>query len=133
MRPRPCGCWLTTTRGSPPTGTRRSRPHSESGHSRAVAHADITIRPALPADVRGIKRLVDPYAQRRILLAKDLVDYYESVQEFYVAQDDSGVDGCGALHVMWEDLGEVRTLARSEEHTSELQSRGQLVCRPLLA
>ncbi|HLS26190.1 MAG TPA: amino-acid N-acetyltransferase [Beutenbergiaceae bacterium] len=80
-----------------------------------MAHADITIRPALPADVRGIKRLVDPYAQRRILLAKDLVDYYESVQEFYVAQDDSGVVGCGALHVMWEDLGEVRTLAVRED------------------
>ena len=75
----------------------------------------MTIRPALPTDVRGIKRLVDPYAQRRILLAKDLVDYYESVQEFYVAEDDSGVVGCGALHVMWEDLGEVRTLAVCED------------------
>src|SRR5690625_2344756 len=115
MRPRRCGYWLTTMPASPPTGARRSRPRSESGHSRPVTHADLTIRPAPPADVRSIKRLVDPYAQRRILLAKDLVDYYESVQEFYVAQDDSGVVGCGALHVMWEDLGEVRTLAVRED------------------
>src|SRR5690625_7656050 len=101
MRPRPCGCWLTTTRGSPPTGTRRSRPHSESGHSRAGAHADITIRPALPADVRGITRLVDPYAQRRILLAKDLVEYYESVLQFYVTHDDTGEVDCRTLNGMW--------------------------------
>lgn len=72
------------------------------------------IRPALPADVRAIKRLVEPYAQRRILLAKDLVDYYESVQEFFVAEAGGDLVGCGALHVMWEDLGEVRTLAVDE-------------------
>lgn len=71
------------------------------------------IRPALPADARAIRRIVDPYAEERILLAKDLVDYYESVPEFLVAEDPSSgeVVGCGALHVMWEDLGEVRTLA----------------------
>ena len=76
----------------------------------------ITIRPALPADVRGINRLVEPMTHTGILLGKDLVSYYESVQEFLVAVDESGeVVGCGALHVMWEDLAEVRTLAVHEE------------------
>jgi amino-acid N-acetyltransferase len=71
-----------------------------------------TVRPALPRDVREIRDLVAPYAQERILLAKELVGYYESVQEFVVAQDETGVlIGCGALHVMWADLAEVRTLA----------------------
>ncbi|MCL3863094.1 amino-acid N-acetyltransferase [Actinotalea sp. K2] len=71
-----------------------------------------TIRSAVPADVRGIRDLVTPYADRRILLAKELVGYYEAVQEFVVAQDATGrLVGCGALHVMWLDLGEVRTLA----------------------
>ncbi len=75
----------------------------------------ITIRPALPADVRGINRLVEPMTHTGILLGKDLVSYYESVQEFLVAIDESGeVVGCGALHVMWEDLAEVRTLAVHE-------------------
>lgn len=70
------------------------------------------LRPALPRDVRAIRDLVDPYARERILLAKELVGYYEAVQEFLVAEDTSGtVVGCGALHVMWSDLGEVRTLA----------------------
>lgn len=71
-----------------------------------------SVRPALPRDVRQIRDLVEPYAERRILLAKELVGYYEAVQEFVVAEDASGaLIGCGALHVMWSDLAEVRTLA----------------------
>ena len=75
----------------------------------------LRIRPALPADVRVIRELVQPYAEERILLAKEWVGYYEAVQEFLVA--DAGTDdapdviGCGALHVMWQDLAEIRTLA----------------------
>lgn len=70
------------------------------------------VRPARTSDVRAIKQLVEPLVHRRILLGKELVVLFESVQEFVVAVDDSGqVIGCGALHVLWEDLGEVRTLA----------------------
>ena len=72
----------------------------------------ITVRPARPADVRAINRLVEPMTHEGILLGKDLVAYYEAVQEFLVAVDASDeIVGCGALHVMWEDLAEVRTLA----------------------
>lgn len=76
--------------------------------------ANIRIRPALPEDVPAIARLVEPYVHRRILLGKDLVDFYEAVQEFIVADLDGEIVGCGALHVMWEHLAEVRTLAVSE-------------------
>ena len=70
------------------------------------------VRPALPADVRAIRALVEPYAAERILLAKEWVGYYEAVQEFLVAEaDDETVIGCGALHVMWQDLAEIRRLA----------------------
>ncbi|MBD5785494.1 amino-acid N-acetyltransferase [Cellulosimicrobium terreum] len=73
---------------------------------------DVVVRPALPADVRAIRGLVQPYAQERILLAKEMVGYYEAVQEFVVADGPSRqVVGCGALHVMWDDLAEIRTLA----------------------
>jgi amino-acid N-acetyltransferase len=72
----------------------------------------ITIRPARTRDVADIRRLVDVYAAKRILLDKATVTLYEDVQEFLVAEAaDEGVVGCGALHVMWEDLAEVRTLA----------------------
>jgi len=72
----------------------------------------VQIRSARTNDVTAIRRLVDTYAPRGILLDKPTVTLYEDVQEFVVAVDQSGrVFGCGALHVIWEDLGEVRTLA----------------------
>ena len=74
-----------------------------------------SIRPARTSDVSAIKRLVAPLADQRILMAKETVAYYESLQEFRIAESGDGeVIGCGALHVMWEDLAEVRTLATSE-------------------
>jgi amino-acid N-acetyltransferase len=75
-----------------------------------------SVRPARTPDVPAIKALVEPLVQRRILLGKENVVFYESVQEFRVAEDDDGsLIGCGALHVMWEDLGEVRTLAVADD------------------
>jgi len=74
------------------------------------------VRAARSADIRAIRDLLEPYVQRRILLGKDLVVLYESVQQFVVAEDATGsLIGCGALHVMWEDLGEVRTLIVSDQ------------------
>ncbi len=70
----------------------------------------VLVRRARTSDVPEIKRLVDTYAGR-ILLEKNLVTLYESVQEFWVAELDGAVVGCGALHVLWADLGEVRTVA----------------------
>jgi amino-acid N-acetyltransferase len=71
----------------------------------------VRVRPARTADVATIRGLVDHYAPQRILLNKATVTLYEDVQEFLVAEVDGSVAGCGALHVMWEDLAEVRTLA----------------------
>jgi amino-acid N-acetyltransferase len=72
----------------------------------------VSIRPATTADIPAIQGLIEPLVHRRILLGKELVMLYEAVQEFLVAEtSDHEVVGCGALHVFWEDLGEVRTLA----------------------
>jgi len=80
-----------------------------------------SIRRARTSDIREIAQLIQPLVERGVLLGKDLVVMFESVQEFMVAVDDSGrVIGCGALHVFWEDLGEVRTLTVMPE----LQHRG---------
>ncbi len=77
---------------------------------------DIRVRPARTADIPAIERLVAPLVESRVLLGKDRVVFYESVQEFRVAEADGDLVGCGALHVMWEDLGEIRTLAVAPEH-----------------
>ncbi len=59
--------------------------------------------------MRRIKALVDSDAGQG-LLKTDLITLYEDVQEFWVAELDGKVVGCGALHVMWEDLAEIRTV-----------------------
>jgi amino-acid N-acetyltransferase len=71
---------------------------------------ELVVRRARTSDVPGIKALVDIYAGK-ILLEKNLVTLYEAVQEFWVAELDGELVGCGALHVLWSDLGEVRTVA----------------------
>ncbi|HET9516204.1 MAG TPA: amino-acid N-acetyltransferase [Actinoplanes sp.] len=73
---------------------------------------DVVIRRARTSDVRAIRALIDAYAGDRRLLSKATVTLYEQVQEFWVAaRPDGAVVGCGALHVMWEDLAEIRTVA----------------------
>ncbi|WP_022889669.1 amino-acid N-acetyltransferase [Agromyces italicus] len=70
------------------------------------------VRRARTSDVPKIIDVVEPLVGRRILLGKERVDLYGAIQEFRVAEASDGrVIGAGALHVMWEDLGEVRTLA----------------------
>ncbi|MCX6429815.1 MAG: GNAT family N-acetyltransferase, partial [Actinobacteria bacterium] len=71
----------------------------------------IEIRPARTSDVKGIRKLIDTYTVQRLLLSKEKVTLYESVQEFTVAIEAGEVVGCGALHVLWEDLAEIRTVA----------------------
>ena len=78
-------------------------------------NSTFSLRPARTSDVAAIKRLVAPLAEQRILMAKETVAYYESLQEFRIAESEDGdVIGCGALHVMWEDLAEIRTLAAAD-------------------
>ena len=71
----------------------------------------ISVRPARTSDVKAIRELVDSYAAPGQMLSKETVTLYESVQEFTVAEVDGKVIGCGALHVLWDDLAEVRTVA----------------------
>ncbi len=77
----------------------------------------VVVRRARTPDVPAIKAIVDIYAgSGRKLLAKELVTLYEDVQDFVVAERAGEVIGCGALHVLWADLGEVRTLAVHPDH-----------------
>jgi amino-acid N-acetyltransferase len=88
-------------------------------------------RKARTPDVRAIKALVDGYTARRLLLAKDIVTLYESIQEFWVIELDGRVVGCGALHVLWEDLAEIRTVAVEDRLRG--QRLGDLLMTSLIA
>ena len=78
--------------------------------------SDLLVRRARTSDVPRIRELVDLYSDQRILLSKATVTLYEDVQEFWVAESGGAVVGCGALHVLWDDLAEVRTLATDPAH-----------------
>ena len=59
----------------------------------------------------AIHDLIELYATDRILLAKERVQLYEDVQDFWVADAGGRVVGCGAVHPLWEDIAEIRTVA----------------------
>lgn len=71
-----------------------------------------TVRRARTSDVARIIEMSGPLVEKRVLVPKEAVAYYEAIQEFLIAEaHDGALVGFGALHVMWEDLAEVRTLA----------------------
>ncbi len=74
------------------------------------------VRQARTTDVAEIRRLIEQNTGSRRLLEKHTVNLYEDILEFTVAEAsaDGAVVGCGALHVMWEDLAELRTVAVDE-------------------
>ncbi|MBM3699086.1 MAG: amino-acid N-acetyltransferase [Actinobacteria bacterium] len=91
----------------------------------------IVVRPAKTSDVKKIRAIVDTYAVERKLLSKETVTLFESVQEFVVAESDGEVVGCGALHVLWEDIAEVRTVAVVEQMHGK--GVGHLILENILA
>ena len=100
---------------------------------KGAAAMNYLVRPAGTRDVRSIRALVDANVASGRLLDKATVTLYEDVQEFLVAGrvGDGQVIGCGALHVMWEDLAEIRTIAVDE--SCQREGVGQLIVKALLA
>jgi amino-acid N-acetyltransferase len=92
---------------------------------------DYEVRRARTTDVRFIRALVDANVTSGRLLDKPTVTLYEDIQEFWVAATPEGeIAGCGALHVMWEDLAEIRTLAVAVDHQG--RGAGHLIVAALL-
>jgi amino-acid N-acetyltransferase len=80
------------------------------------------IRKARIADVAIIQKLLAGFAQQGKLLARSLSELYTNLRDMFVARDESigQVMGCCSLHIMWEDLAEIRSLAVADEY----QGRG---------
>ena len=84
------------------------------------------IRKARIADARAIHQLLLKYAGDGLMLSRSLPDIYESIRDSYLFEDDGRGLGTVWLHICWEDLAEVRSLAVSEE------AEGQGVGRKLV-
>jgi len=69
------------------------------------------VRAARATDIPAVHALRQPWVDRGVLLGREKVEMYEQVQEMLVAVDEHDiVVGCGALHVMWQDLAEIRSV-----------------------
>ncbi len=68
-------------------------------------------------DPPRIVALVNHYADRQLMLPRSLNETYESMRDFFVWREEGELLGCAALHVSWQGLGEVRSLAVREEAT----------------
>jgi amino-acid N-acetyltransferase len=73
------------------------------------------IRKAKLNDVKEIQRLIKQYSTRGDILPRSLVELYDHLRDFYVFVQNRKVVGICALHVCWEDLGEIRSLAVQED------------------
>lgn len=69
------------------------------------------IRKATVDDVKKIQKLVNFYAKREKMLPRSLNELYENIRDFYVWAEGKNIYGCCALHVDWEDLSEIKSLA----------------------
>ena len=92
--------------------------------------ASPAVRRARAGDIRPIRELVAPYVAERAIVPKPAVAYYESVQEFRVVEIDGRLVGCGAVHVMWDDVAEIRTVA--VDPTVKGRGVGTLLLRTLV-
>ncbi len=70
-----------------------------------------TLRKAKPSDAVRIHELVNTYAKEGLLLPVSLNSLYDNIRDFWVYEIDGDIAGCAALHITWEDLAEIRSLA----------------------
>ncbi|MDD5156269.1 MAG: N-acetyltransferase [Candidatus Omnitrophica bacterium] len=69
------------------------------------------IRKAKIEDVKQIQSLINHFAKQDIMLPRSLNEIYDNIRDFWVFEDKHKVTGCCALHVCWQDLTEIKSLA----------------------
>lgn len=69
------------------------------------------IRKAKIEDIKQIQDLINSFAQQDLMLPRSLNELYENIRDFWVYEDKKEIAGCCALHICWQDLVEVKSLA----------------------
>lgn len=72
------------------------------------------LRKAQIEDVKDIQKLLMHYANRGDMLSRSLSELYEALRDFYIFEEDGQIVGVAALHIVWEDLAEIRSVAVAE-------------------
>ena len=79
----------------------------------------MNLRKAKMSDIEEIHRLINDYANQGLMLPRSRSMLYENLREFTVVETQGTLVGTGALHIIWEDLAEVRALALRPEYTRQ--------------
>ncbi|MDR1400806.1 MAG: N-acetyltransferase [Endomicrobium sp.] len=74
------------------------------------------IRPAKVTDTKEIHKIIEYYVNNKRMLRRSFSTLYEDIQEFVVFENRGKIIACGALHVLWEDLAEIKSLAVLDEY-----------------
>ncbi|MCL2337393.1 MAG: N-acetyltransferase [Firmicutes bacterium] len=82
------------------------------------------IRKAKITDVETIHRFITHFAEQDLMLGRSRSSLYECIREFMVAESDGQIVGVGSLHVIWEDLAEIRALAVDDSYQKRGIGRG---------
>jgi amino-acid N-acetyltransferase len=69
------------------------------------------IRKARIKDIKQMQDLINTFARQDIMLPRSLNELYEHIRDFWVAQEKNKVIGCAALHISWDDLAEIKSVA----------------------
>jgi amino-acid N-acetyltransferase len=88
------------------------------------------IRTAKIKDAEEIIKIVNYYADRGEMLARSLSQVYSGIRDYIIIEENNHIIGCGALHVVWSDIAEVRTLAVVPEKVR--QGLGRMIVEQLL-
>ena len=77
------------------------------------------IRKARIKDIIEIQALINDFAKKDLMLPRSLNELYETLRDFWVAEENNKVVGCTALHVSWDDLAEVKSVAVKKNKQGE--------------
>ena len=90
----------------------------------------MSIRKAKIADLKDVQKLINEFARREEMIPRAINELYENVRDFFIFEENGKIFGVCALHVLWEDLAEVRSLAVKKEY-QKMGIGGKLVKRCL--
>lgn len=74
------------------------------------------IRKAKISDIKQVHKLINDFAKREEMIPRSLNELYENLRDFIVCEDNGNICSACALHIMWEDLAEIRSLAVKREY-----------------
>jgi len=77
------------------------------------------VRKAKLRDANQIKDIINLYVPKGLLLPRSLNNIYENIRDFFVYEENSRILGVVSLHIYWEDLGEIKSLAVLPEYQSK--------------